>query len=742
MTFDSTIADQDVWQVGFYVKFAGIATRLAEHDFAADFAPGFALAGVFDPSMIEDSIKVGEESLDLMRGIVQPADFSFAVHDTAAVRSIFRRRGGIETQLVNSLTLSNSQLTLGLTTLANETVYCDRETIVLGAHLGAGLYQISTRAAYDSDPQGHRAGQVVSTAPRHMMERRATLVAVLLDTGETKDVRTGVLTSPPVSDDGQVNVTLTDLQTVLNRPLLAGWPEVSIEADKIDQVQIGALQGLRFTVPDIRAFTQMPGINTSYIKITAGGKSAIVQTEELFGVNRFEVKWPGFRIAGDLDATAREMADGTAGEITLRQVWVFRERVGHVALEAMLSDFGDGANHATWDVLPGRSPALTPSTGDLAARRIGAGIPSSLVDVDAFLQIPGPRLVTFLDEQKSLLDFLTEELTWRSGGMIYVNGSGQISWKQWATAVPRAGVASLTVDGDTLEANVTSWDDESKIIGRATIQANYIPGERGFTKRLDLQFSDLSEIYGNAQAAIKLRSKSLWMGAQPPGQIVSPSESENSLATYLDRVRSVDALGGRRIKRRVPLSVSPVTKIADVFSYSDSRIPDHAGGIGSSLNYQVIASAPDYSGGESLITAREIQRGYLVAPSVFVDSWDGGTLTFTIAVGGADAELWDKLTATPGLDFAALYRLRIFRSVDTWATVDVQTVVAVTNATIRIGAAPPFVPAQHDLLVLTDAIPGDSGNLNQFQADVEDYAFGAAANGTVGGGTRTGPTWG
>jgi len=745
MTIEDTIAGEDVHPIGYFVALDGIEEMIGQYDFASDFAPTFTLPGTFLPNLIEDSIQTGEQTLDITRGLVTPGDFSFEVQDTPAIRQIIRRKGGSIDLLAVSLTRSASQLTLVNATagsFANQTVYIDRETIELGIHLGGGVYQINTRAAFNSDRAGHRAGQTVSTAPRHMMERRATLWQVHLETGEIGAERTGILTSPPVHSDGRWGLQFTDLQTVLNRPLLAGWPEVRIEADKVTQIAggVGGLNAIRIEVPDIRAFAQEPGTNLSFVKIEAGGQSAIVQIEQLFGPSSIEVIWPGFRIAGDLEATASELANGEVGEITLRQVWVLRERAGIQALEVMLSDFGDNQNHPTWDVIPGRSPAETPGQDDYAARRIGAGLPSNLVDVDSFLDIPGPRLVTFLDEETTLLDFLTQEVTWRSGGFIYVNGAGQIAWQRWEGAVPRAAQPSLDVDDDTLEANITSWDSEDEVIGRATIEANYLPTGRTFTKRLEVQFNDLSDIYDNGQAQIKLRSKSLWLGAQPLGQIVSPSSSEQGFATFLDRVRSVDAVGGLRIKRRIPWSRTPDIKVAGLFSYTDARIPDHRGGFGVSINAQVIARSTDHENGEALITAREVPRAFWIAPAMFVAGYNPGTLTITVDLTGPEADLFAGLN--PGQFLNTDWSIRLYQASTIWAGGWVRQVATVGPSSVQLSAAPPFDPVVGDLIVLSDILPGDTGNLNVLDADVEDYAFGADAALEVGGGARTGPPWG
>ena len=148
-----------------------------------------------------------------------------------------------------------------------------------------------------------------------------------------------------------------------------------------------------------------------------------------------------------------------------------------------------------------------------------------------------------------------------------------------------------------------------------------------------------------------------------------------------------------------------------------------------------------YEGGEALITAREIPRAYWIAPAVYVDSYNAGTLTITIDQTGPEADLF-KALSQPGLFWAATWGLRLYELATVWAGGYAATVASVTSTTITLAAAPPFDPQAGDLICLEDSTPGDTGNLNALDADVEDYAFGADSALEVGGGTRPGPPWG
>lgn len=740
MTFEAATA-KDRHEVGWILIFDGIEPFFSTHDFTE-----YGLLGTYIRCIVDGSLEGDGEELDEQRRIILPGDFAVRVFNSAEVRAVLRRKGGTRTKLVSSINASQTTITLTSTAMAGLTVYCDRETIVIGTHSGSGVYAGCTRAAHGSLGQHHRAASIVSTTPRHWLERRAALAQVYLDDSLDAGSRAGIhrvgfLTKSPEFENGAYSLTFTDFSTILSRPLLSGFKPITVSAENItageDTVAglgAGEHEFITFTVPDIRQLA-LSGDDTGHIKIEAGGSSSIYRLRTPFAGDSVTV-YHADRIAGDLDLSFAELATGEH-EVTLHQVEVVYGRAGHQALQVLTSEYGDETN-GDWDVLPGRPPSDVSTSSDVSAKRVGAGIPQSWVDIDAWLSIPGESFVTYIDETTTLADFLGDEILWRTGGHLYITADGKLSWRRDDPAAPRSLAQEITLEDDTIAAAVFSVDDEEGVIGRAVIECNYVPGI-GYTKTQEVAFHDLADIYEQSMPQLELKSKSLWIGDAPSGQIVSPPTPYDTIVGMFDRYRAIAALGGVKGRFPLPWRRHLDFRITDRFALSSSVLPDHEGGEGGSRVFQVTQVERQYQEGVHQIAHREVPRGWLNAPAAFVESYSAGTVAFKTT--GRFAHLWDT---SPGQDFAAGWKVRIydFSASPPYGASSTATVTAVGTNSIVIGVTtPPMTPAADDMVVLEDT-PGDTGTENANQgADVEDFAFGADADLVLDDG-RAGPTWG
>ncbi len=747
MTYESDVEGGRTHRVGYYVAVDGIASRLATHDMG-----DFGLSGTYLPVITEGSLRGGGTRLDRARGIVLPATFGFSMADTSAVRAIIRRRGGTEDTL--ELAINSTQALIetgsGSQTWADGTVvHIGREAITLGTWSGgSGGYGSSVRGAHNTLAYPHLAGAVISDAPRHWYDRRAVLYAVNLDTGTEQAIRAGVISSVPKFENGLWQVEVTDLMTVLNRPIMHGWDEVPVESVATQTVTVNGsdTDGVRMQLSDYRQIQ-----DDGFIAISYRGRVGVyyVYSGDLNTSNYVDVSNTSWR-AGDVIAFDGDngLAAAGSGEVSVRQVGRYSEAPWAVALQVMLSIVGDGTNDATWDVLPGRS-YVTTTTEDLSAKRVGAGIPAAWVASsgagtwNTHMGAGGEGTITgIIDEKQRLFDFLTNEILWRSGGFAYISVDGKLSFQLYKPAHIRAGVDTL--GRDELGHVVSVWDAEDEVPGRAELECNYIIGQ-GYQRKVEVIWEDNADLYGEHgrdQNHIRLQTKSLWVdgtGVMLPGVALATQPMPvTSVLLMLDRLRSRVLVGGRRARVRLPWTKHVDTVIGKQYSLTDDRMPDLEGGSGvTSRVYEVVGVDMDFQSGFIEAELEEVIAGAAIAPSCIVGSY--ASTTITIDTTGPEAGMYDS---NPGSDFAADWVVRIYDASASppYSSSTTATISSVTASTIVLTSTPSPTPAAGDIVTVEDG--ADSGNTNADGADVQDFAFGADSSFTVGSPARDGPKWG
>lgn len=731
--------NQRTHRVGYYVRFVGIPTRLSTHN--PDNWPNWSPSETFHASIIKDSITGGDESLDREAGFVEQGALSFRVMDTDTVRSLLRIRGGTNDYLATAVD-DNDNLTLasggawsgGLPA----TLYLDRETVTLTAHTGAGTHT-TTRGAEASVATYHQAGTRISTVPVHWYTREATVYAVNLDTGTEAAIFTGTLSASPSFNDGAWDLQLVGvINDYLKRPLCTGWQEqesISATYTAAGNIQFEVSNALNFSGKDL-----------AYVRIEADGRAGIyggqagdVTISTATNPHTVTVLGTSYK-AGDLYPWEMD-----AASCTLREIGVVYGRAGHVALQAMLSDLGDGSVDSNYDILAGRQFSATSSV-DFLTKRMGAAIPAARVDIDSFQQMPdGHQLQIWLDEEVELGSFLTDEVLRRSGGYVYSTAAGVLTFRLYEPAVP---TGSLTVydRGDFLESNVTTIDDETGHIARALLECNYHPVTRTYAKKVEIVFLDDGPVYGARGASASWRSKAVWVGSLPTddlAQVVSDPMDVLDIETTFDRQRARQVKGGRRSAVLVPWQFHSTLTVGTRLKLSHTYMPDHEGGQGvTGRVYEVTGRSLDWGAGFVKLELDEVPAGWLLAPAAAVASWDSGTTTITLSTSGALGELADN--AFPGLDFMDGGKIRVYDASANFTSSSTATITSTSSTTLKIGTlTPPLTPAAGDLVVLEDS--ANTGNTNDIGADVQDFAFGADSSYLVGTGTayeRTGPEWG
>lgn len=712
MTYSSDL-DSDRHRVGYYVAFDGIATRLGTHDFSE--AGNGGLSGTFLPCMPIESISGGGLRLDRQNALVLPGGLSFSAMDTSDVRALIRRRGGTASNLTASLSLSATSLTLtsGTNTFADgDTVYIDRETITLGTHAGSGQYTGCTRGAQGSQAAYHQGAAVVSSLPRHWLGRRLQLFAVNRDTGTEKAIRTAILSMSPVWRNGLWSFESIDLMRELRRPVNTGWfPQSGSRLRRADTATT-----FRIRVPNASAFIDGATAAGS-IRIDGGRLPGVYQltsgdVDEANG-------WIDVRRGNLLRAF-----DPSDDPITVQQVAAFSGDPAAVALLLMLSDRGDGSNNATYDQLPGRVPTTDDGT---TPARTGAALPTAWVDVATWESLRGvaPLIVVYMDEPRSLIDILVEDISPLLGGYVYVTSDGKISFQRWRSSVP---LGALVDSGDVVDADksnvsldLQTVEDESQVISSAVWQVNYDPVEKVHLRRIRVTWSDQVPIYGDELAQLELSSRSIWVGGSADNALISPPfGNELQVVIKLDRIYARTRDGVRTVHLSVPWSLSENFVPGYLFALTSTRLIDHEGGTSqTSQQYEVTSAEPDYGAGTVRVVAEQVPKGYIVAPSAIVASI--ASTTITLDTTGEEANLFD---VNPGRDFPEGATVRIYDASASppFSVSETETISSVADDTITLGAAPgTFTVTAGDLVVLEYS--ADTGNTNAAGADVRDHVF-------------------
>lgn len=681
----------------------------------------FSTGGII-PSLPAGSISAAGSALDRPRSLVTPGGFAAQVIDSDAVRLLFSRRGGNETELQFSIDESaTTVIPLDDVYPQGQTVFTEKETILLGP-LSTGQYTLCQRGADGTLAVPHGATIGISDRPRHWIGRRASVWAVYLDTMASTRLRAGIMAASPQYSRGMWDLEFLDVQSQLNRPLMRGF-----QADKSsDWAVVGG--NLVITVQDDRNFADG---DRSFVRVTANGADGSGDLLRIYRLPTGSVD----RIAGTVslglidvmyDSNPAALIDvGT--ELELMQVAIITCDAATAALQVMISQFGDGTASIEYDLQPGVRPSLTATTSDLAARQVGAGLPVDWVDRTSFEQLLGTGGICtfFLDEETRLLDFLVNEISWRLGGYIYVTREGQISFQRYRAGTTTLNTSELGRD-EIIAGAVSVVDDESEIIGRASIESNYNPASREYQLKQQVLFADLTGTYSDGLPVVELKPKSLWIGTG--GSVLTSAPSGQwEIIGLLDRMYARTKNGVRKVRLRLPWSLHLEYQPGSVFKLTDDRLPDLDGALGvSGRFYEVTSSNPDTQTGTVEIEAEEMPRGFLVAPACIVLSYLAGVITI-------DTTQLQYHQANPGQDFPGTCDIKVFDASASppFSTFQQGTVSAVTgNTLVTAGFVSP--PAAGDLVVLLYDVPYTGDPAVNTGASVIDHLFQVDSAGTIG----------
>ena len=721
--------DSDYHRRAFYVAFAGIERRFATHDLTG------VVSGTFSVGLMAESIAGGDRTLDMQYGIVSDAGLSFNITDGTDARATFRRRGGTETTLAAALTSSATDVFLPSDIYDDgATIYVGSETIVLGAHTGAGEYNGCTRGAYNSTATAHAVGEVVSDVPRKWYTRRVTLYEVMLDTGTEAAVWYGSLNESPSWAPGLRMFSATSrMDEWLTRPICTGFKDYQVDTSTLEFYEVGG-EGVRIVFAD-------PTEELEFA-VAANGAWLRVDIDGLIGFFFFEssdLTSTGLTLTLDAQlpvnngifATAFSLTQfQNASEISVRQVELVNGPLSAQALAVIRSRVGNDS----FDVLPGRdSNAAGTSLSTFFRKRMGAGIPSGEVNVSSWQDINGGA-TTELDPlfAEERLGSYLERLLWRTGGYAYQDSSGRLAWKKYDGVAVRGAVMAYDAESEILLGDLTATDDEADAPGTASVKGSYSLADEEYKRSIDIAWFDDADLYGDRDGGYKYESRSAKIGVGSEGWTV--------LEQSLDRMRARRLYAGRRTSYRFEwrhrLSILPGTRV----QITDTRLDDSEGGVGiSGRYYEVIRYTPDFVRGFITVELDEVYQSSVIAPSARIASVSGAganpTLTLTASIYDDDGN--------PANDFPIGCTIEIRDASDNHLTVTTLVVASRPSGTqLATTGTPGFALAANDLVEMK--ISADVGAVNDVSADVEDFAFAADSGLLIDSGAdeRDGPRWG
>lgn len=744
MTYENEVKTKRNQNIGFYFKFEGIETMLSTHNFNG------LIAGDFLEAVNIDTISNISNSLDRQMSFIEPSGCSFQVADSPQIRQYFLRKGGVEKSLTANVTAFDTSISvddMGLT--IGDDLYLNRETLTITSSYSGGAYNVS-RAAYGSVVTAHAAGSIVSTRPRHWLTRNCTFYAVDIPTNFTSVFGIYFLSDSPKFTNGAWNLNLVDLLAKLAAPIFKGWKEQeSIEISDGGDYIVGTGENnsnpVTLGVEDIRNFVANHD-DRGHVKISFGDYWGVFV---LFGVGSINTGTSEITVAFSHVVSSNfgedfsksdfknKLIDSQKAELKL--VLFFDGQINYLANLLLHSHFGDGLN-GYYDKLGGHERVQNTGNFDVSEKKIGAGIPQSLVDSTSFLYCSRDRITIYIDEQQTLIDFFANEILWRSGGYLYVSSEGKIAFKRYAPLTVRNNALTLN-ETQILQTQTNSVDDETTQVSRAVFECNYHP-QNGFLKGIEILFSDDEATLGDSRAELSFKCKGIWVGGIRNGMINVAVSDFLQIQVYLERYQVRQANSGHKISIKLPWQLSELAKIGVKIKVTDSTLPSHTdSGSLSEVFFEVVGDNLNVESGDFVVECESVLTGVLVCPSFEVASYNSGSSEITVNNDGNLGE-GTLYTGSSAENVAQDWPIRIYFASTNFETYEDNLVYSSTVDFIVLRNAPTINPSAGDILTIRNG--EDTGELNSDNADILDYAFGANAGLQVGSGAylRSGARWG
>jgi len=406
-----------------------------------------------------------------------------------------------------------------------------------------------------------------------------------------------------------------------------------------------------------------------------------------------------------------------------------------VFLKIALSKTGNGSNSATYDVLPGAERA---SYGGYEFA-MGARIDASDVDIPSFEALAGTGLpmTVVLKEQISIGE-LIEAFCFATRSFWYVTVLGKLAVKrssQKISAIAASGLTSITDANTLVDTSGAISLDQNILSSVVTIKANYDITDDNYKFTETVFDAELFSSFPDQDGAHDMESRFLYVnsGVATRGFKFNAAMSVdwNMVGVALRRIQKSFSRGLLFHKVRADWSVLGVNA-GDVVTITNSTTPDYEGSTLSAKNLLVSERKINAMTGEISLVGNVQEKGFLIAPSGAISSYNSGTTTITF---NASDSSWGGNDPTD--HFYASQDIYIYDV--TGAVKEAARVGTITNATVMIlSMAPSFTPAAGDICF--PAGYGATPSANELGFTVDDDCIFQVVRGSIGVSTR-GTRW-
>ncbi len=725
-----------------------------------DVQAGVAVTGDAHPRtylqcVLSNGFNFGASRLDLERRKQIGGSVSVDLRDTDTrqLRALFAPRTPAKAYLESTLPAATTN-SVDISTAAglsnNTLVYLASETIFSEAFV-AGTPSTMTKMArgrFDSEAKTHLGsssetpkGVDVFTSPPGFTGRRAKVRAGYLKDDGTFDsfdivgvYRLDQAPSYIGADTWQFN--FVDLSGFFeNRKAYVGYEEMKVHSESFfPEVQLSA---------DTISVFSTTGSETTYAFISGEWSEDSGNDGNVFGLVEYTSSATAISGVFGSDLISPTLTGIVANPLLTRSIkinaaqHVFFLSGDPVAifLKIALSKTGDGSNSATYDVLPG---ADRTSYGGYEFS-MGARIDASDIDISSFEELSGTGLpiTVVLKEQMSIGELL-EALCLSTRSFWYVTSLGKLSirrLRQKVSALAAAGLTSITDANTLVDTSGAISLDQNILSSIVSVKANYsiIDGEYNFTETVF--DAELFSSFPDQDGVHEIESRFLHIngGITPRGFRLNSAMSVdwNMVGVALRRIQKSFARGLLLHKIRADWSVLGINA-GDIVTVTNSTTPDYEGSTLSAKNFLVSERKINTITGEISLVGNVQEKGFLIAPSGAISSYNSGTTTITF---NASDSSWGGNDPTD--HFYANQDIYIYDV--TGAVKEAATVGSITNATVMIlSMAPSFTPAAGDICF--PAGYGGTPSANELGFTVDDDCIFQVVRGSIGVSTR-GTRW-
>ena len=597
-------------------------------------------------------------------------------------------------------------------------LYVGAETILIDSIASSTTVSVVERGAYGSRAQPHLGGEPVYNVPPSWLGRRVKLLGFFIEDDGSVDAATGVvldtfrLEEPPTPlgpDQWELRGShLSD--EIAEKKMGIGLRDVDGMGFRIqpgasagEQAFVSAYGTSPFTLGAYPTFIRLSGRSQRVVVTgtTARQGDELVTVHEVLSLSGVDVV---FRAASEVDA-----GDAVTYASAARHIAILRNgSPGVLAAIALSSRLGDGSN-GTYDALPGVESAT------LGADEwfMGAGIPSSEIDIDAFIDVgwSAPWWTYVIDDEIEVGDFLREfcivtESFWS------MTSSGALT----VTSLARRAEAPTTTISDLVGAEPIVLHDEESVLPRVKIACSYNTLTQEFEESITIVDVEMAKRYPQRQDVYEIESRAVHITPHRRGtpRLAAPQITIAQVEGFLRRLMVEDRRGRAIVSFATHLDGMTV-ELGEVIGVAFPDLPDLAGGTLTDGRARVLALHPDYDAGMLHVEAQVLDRSFAIAPAAVIASVAG--FTITLRTTGPEVA-----SATPARMFGNTWNLLIHDISGGTSYMVYGTTTG--DTTILLGALPPFaIEVGVDYVTVADQADSDYVDANTSGLTPDDFVY-------------------